>query len=80
MCLVPLSAFTAADLATDQSHPLGFRLDGWPGSELCGTGEGLPVPSHATTKRPTRMIIGVVVFAVGVLAGALIAAWVVPPA
>jgi hypothetical protein len=26
------------------------------------------------------MIIGVVVFAVGVLAGALIAAWVVPPA
>jgi hypothetical protein len=36
--------------------------------------------SRATTKRPTRMTIGVVVFAVGVLAGALIAALVMPPA
>ena len=59
---------------------IGFVWTAGAGSELCGTGEGLPVPSHATTKRPTRMIIGVVVFAVGVLAGALIAAWVVPPA
>jgi hypothetical protein len=67
MCLVPLSAFPAADLAAGR---------------LTSAESGkLPVPSsRATTKRPTRMIIGVVVFAVGVLAGALIAAWVVPPA
>jgi hypothetical protein len=35
--------------------------------------------SRATTKRPTRLIISVVVFAVGVPAGAGIAALVVPP-
>ena len=61
---------------------------GVPGGRLGGRGRltsaesgRLPVPSsRATTKRPTRMTIGVVVFAVGVLAGALIAALVMPPA
>jgi hypothetical protein len=36
--------------------------------------------SRATAKRLTRMIIGVVVFAVGVLAGAGIASMMMPPA
>jgi hypothetical protein len=40
-----------------------------------------PVPSSRTiAKRPTRMIISVVVFAVGLLMGAGIAALVMPPA
>jgi hypothetical protein len=40
-----------------------------------------PVPSsRATTERPTRMVIGVVLFAVGVLARVGIAAWMMPPA
>jgi len=61
-------------------RPRPFVWEAGVGSPLRTLGR-LPVPSSlATTKRPTRMIIGVVVFAVGVLAGALIAAWVVPPA
>jgi hypothetical protein len=48
---------------------------------LCGTGGGLLLPSsRATAKRLTRMIIGVVVFAVGVLAGVGIASMMMPPA
>jgi len=39
------------------------------------------VPSpHATAKRSIRVIIAVAVFAFGMLAGAGIAAWLVPPA
>jgi hypothetical protein len=40
----------------------------------------LPVPSaHAIAKRPIRVIIAAAVFAFGMLAGAGIAAWLVPP-
>jgi hypothetical protein len=34
---------------------------------------------RAIAKRPTRVIIGALVFAVGLLAGARIVAWVMPP-
>jgi hypothetical protein len=41
---------------------------------------GIEAPVPSTAKRPTRMIIGVVVFAAGVLAGVGIAALMMPPA
>jgi hypothetical protein len=45
------------------------------------SGIEVPVPSsRATAKRPLRMIIGVVVFAVGALAGVGIAVLMMPPA
>jgi hypothetical protein len=39
----------------------------------------VPTTKRIMTSRPARVVIGAAVFAVGILTGASIAAWLVPP-
>jgi hypothetical protein len=63
---------------TDLASASAFLRGGW-GRRTSAL--RLPVPSaHAMAKRPMRVIIAAAVFAFGMLAGAGIAAWLMPPA
>jgi hypothetical protein len=70
-----LSALPAADWA---SAPGRSYVGVW-GRHISGARSSVPF-AHTKTKRPMRVIVGAVVFAVGILAGADIAAWLMPPA